>query len=268
MQRMSVTINDPADNDVFPDSPNDWTAYVSIGCADSVDGMLYDFNSGQLYQTSGNGPVCISGPDSNGQYTWQVPFGNQDLTAISKNDSLLIYCYDVETGDGASCADTASQGGGAYGCSPSESGGMKTLDAPPPIQLFNGDPTIDSKNKKVYGSVILPGGGKGFVFLVLSNLGNRKILVKSLQAGDSTPQPYEFDGDDANIWLKFCLVAVIKGRKGYDVYPKPKHKKTANSHMDGMPVDLARRLDLLAKREGQTREVMLFHLLDKFLPRD
>jgi len=95
---MSVAINDPSDNDVFPDAgDDDWTAHVTIDCADSVDGLLYDYNPNNLYQSTG--PICTGGPDSNGMYTWQVPFGNQDLTGISANDALLIFCYDVANGN-------------------------------------------------------------------------------------------------------------------------------------------------------------------------
>jgi len=109
---MSVTITDPLDNDEFPD-PNayNWTVTATIDSADSLDGLLYDYTTGELYMC--DDPTCINGPDENGLYTWELSFS--DTTGIREGDALFIYVYDEATGDGASVAVTASMDGGLNG---------------------------------------------------------------------------------------------------------------------------------------------------------
>lgn len=106
---MSVTITDPPNNSVFPDpGSNDWIATVTINSADAVDGVLLDYNPNSNGAYPSTGP-SVSGPDSNGLYTWEVPFPHN---GIAKGNPLVIYCYDAEiNGDGTSVADQASQDG-------------------------------------------------------------------------------------------------------------------------------------------------------------
>jgi hypothetical protein len=159
---MSVAITDPPDNSDFPDQPGDpWTATATISNDDAVDGVLLDYTTDDMYPSPGPSPS--GGPDSNGLYTWQVPFSPDGVTA---GDFLLIYCYDAElNGNGATCAETACEDGGAYS-KPERRAMRHPREDAPSIHIT--DAKLSSGTVTVKAT-LTPPQTKGCIFLVLAN---------------------------------------------------------------------------------------------------
>jgi hypothetical protein len=211
MQRMSVTITDPPDNDSFPYDEG-WTATATIDSADAVDGTLLDLNTNEVYPSNNTSGV---GPDpGTGLYTWQVPF-TPDAN-IWAGDPLMIYCYDAEiSGDGDTHADTAS----ADGLDSSRSKQREPLASSAGAPSI-GITTADLSGTTVSVTVKLTPQQKGGIFLMLAHYtGDIKKITKSvhvhrLSASQNDTRNHSFLDIDASKWTHISVIAVTYRHRG------------------------------------------------------